>query len=231
MEVNYRTVAANLDAGRLSRRMRAAVQRFESKAAEADAHAETSGPTGAEADQEQSPVAEMSIEARAGEVRQLRETVQAQADQLEELGRRVAEMEGRDSGRVEAAGEQGTEVESGLPDAGMVTLETQPDEEHAFGPAAGLVAEWRGLRTVDTERGSSMVDKARAEERRWQLEVQLIEEYGLTVPPEREPLRGARRDDHLRWRREALVQARRQRVVAERWRVVLKVVTLGLWRG
>jgi len=31
----------------------------------------------------------------------------------------------------------------GLPDAGEVMLEEQPDEEHAFGPAALLVSEWR----------------------------------------------------------------------------------------
>lgn len=37
--------------------------------------------------------------------------------------------------------------EHGLPDAGVVTLEEQPDEEHAFGPATQLVAEWRRLRT------------------------------------------------------------------------------------
>ena len=118
----------------------------------------------------------------------------------------------------------------GLPDAGVVTLELQPDEEHAFGPAARLVAEWRNLRTASIERHrrpvrkagergwerGSRVDGARAEERRWDLEVILIEEYGLTLPPEREPLHGSRRDDHLRWRREALARARRQRVAAER---------------
>ena len=56
----------------------------------------------------------------------------------------------------------------------------------------------------------------------------LIEEYGLTLPPEKEPLQGSRRDDHLRWRREALAQARRKRIWSERWWAVL---TLGLWRG
>ena len=71
-------------------------------------------------------------------------------------------------------------------------------------------------------------DRAKAGERRWTLEVELIEDYHLTLPPEREPLQGSRRDDHLRWRREALEQARRQRVRSERWRAVL---TLGLWRG
>ena len=32
----------------------------------------------------------------------------------------------------------------GIPDAGVVTLDKQPDEEQALGPAAPLVAEWRG---------------------------------------------------------------------------------------
>ena len=49
-----------------------------------------------------------------------------------------------------------------MPNAGVVTVEEQPDEEHAFGPAAPLVAEWRKLRTgavtsgrwVETGRGN-----------------------------------------------------------------------------
>ena len=49
-----------------------------------------------------------------------------------------------------ASAEEGHE----LPDAGVVTLEAQPDEEHAFGPVVGLVAEWRALRTGGIERGS-----------------------------------------------------------------------------
>ena len=41
----------------------------------------------------------------------------------------------------------------GLPDASVVTLQPQPDEAHAFGPAAELVAEWRLFRTGDTDAG------------------------------------------------------------------------------
>ena len=36
----------------------------------------------------------------------------------------------------------------GMPDAGLVTREPQPDEEHAFGPAVASVAKWRELRTI-----------------------------------------------------------------------------------
>ena len=56
-----------------------------------------------------------------------------------------------------------------MPDAGVVTLEEQPDEEFAFGPAAALVAEWRHLRT-GAGRSVSRVDRAQAAVRRWELE-------------------------------------------------------------
>ena len=116
-----------------------------------------------------------------------------------------------------------------MPDAGLVTREPQPDEEHAFGPAAGLVAEWRNLRTgLPNRRG---VDRARAQERRWELGLLLIEQYHLTLPPNTERLRGPEREDYLRRLRERLAQVRGQRVTAERWEKLRRVVTLGLWRG
>ena len=46
-----------------------------------------------------------------------------------------------------------------------MTLESQPDEQHAFG--------WRELRTGGANQGDG-VDQARAEERRWEVEVLLI---------------------------------------------------------
>lgn len=42
----------------------------------------------------------------------------------------------------------------GLPDAGVVVLEKQVDEEHAFGPAVELVREWQRLRTGGAGTGS-----------------------------------------------------------------------------
>ena len=192
--VNYRTVVANLEAGRLSRRMRSALQAYQ----------------------------------------------ESEAGQPEETGERAAGLEEareKPDSELVSAGEENTEGEwrsseraHGLPDTSVVTLEPQPDEEHAFGPAAELVAEWRRLRTGGTSIGSG-VEQARAEERRWELEILLIEEHGLTLPPDREPLQGSERDDHLRWRREALAHARRQRLTAERWATVRKVLTLGLWQG
>ena len=93
----------------------------------------------------------------------------------------------------------------GLPDAGVVTLEEQPDEEQAFGPAVPLVAEWREVR-AGMGYGSpvSRVDRAVAAVRRWELEAAMLREFHLTLPPETEPLNESKRQDHVRWREEAL---------------------------
>ena len=113
-----------------------------------------------------------------------------------------------------------------MPDTGVVTLEAQPDEEHAFEPTTEMVAEWRLLRTGGAE-GWSRVERTRAEERRWGLEVAMIGDFGLTLPPVTEPLNESRRDDQLVWRMGTLKQTRGRRVRAERLR---RVMTLGLWR-
>ena len=111
-----------------------------------------------------------------------------------------------------------------LPDAGVVTLEEQPDEGHAFGPAVQLVAEWRMLRT-GAEASGGRVDRAWASVRRWELEIAMLGDCGLTLPPETEPLDASRREDHLRWRKEALAAALAK---ARRLRWLRRVLTLGL---
>ena len=70
---------------------------------------------------------------------------------------------------------------------GVVTLESQPDEALAFGPAAAQVAERRDLRTGGETLGSR-VDREKAAVRRWELEAALPKEFRLTHPPETGPL-------------------------------------------
>ena len=106
--------------------------------------------------------------------------------------------------------------------------EQADDEEHAFGPAAELVAEWRALRHGD-ETAGSRVDRARAGTRRWELETELLRDFYLTLPPETEPLDEARRADHLRWRQNALAEARAELARARRVRLLRRILTLGLW--
>ena len=115
-----------------------------------------------------------------------------------------------------------------MTDAGVVTLAEQPDQAHAFGPAAPQVAEWRQLRT-GAERAGSRVDRARVGVRRWELEALLLREFLLTLPPETELLDDARRAGHLRWRLDALAVARRELAKVERLRVLRRLLALGLW--
>ena len=116
-----------------------------------------------------------------------------------------------------------------MPDAGVVTLEEQPDEAHAFGQAAELVAEWRRLRTGGNQ-PASRVERAQVRVRRWELEVGMLRDFHLTLPPETDPLDESRRKDHVRWRREAQAEAQRELGRAKRARLLRRLLTLGVWR-
>ena len=231
--VNYRTMIACYDSRHVSRRMRKALEEFRDAGTGEDGGAEA-GDDGAadEVETLRQRVAELEEEARG-----LRGLGETQAGQLEELARRVAQLVREAQQRGESEPVVGDDQPSvwrpprrrhGLPDAGVVTLEEQPDETHAFGPAAALVAEWRQLRTGGDATGSR-VDRARAGVRRWELETELLQEFHLTLPPETEPLDEARRTDHLRWRQNALAEARVELARARRVRLLRRILTLGLW--
>ena len=61
------------------------------------------------------------------------------------------------------------------------------------------------------------------------LEVAMLEDHGLTLPPETEPLRGLDRGAQLNWRQKALVDIHRRRARLALLRRVRRVLTLGLW--
>ncbi len=154
--------------------------------------------------------------------RRLELVEERQADEpTTELSARAPEVEPQDGApgieQEAAAGGSGAPaaalVSRGSHRAGVVTLEPLEGEQNALGEATALVAEWRRLRGEEARQGSA-VERARAEERRWEIEIELIGEHGLALPPETEPLHPSRRDDHLRWRRMALRRARRQRRAA-----------------
>ena len=233
--VNYRTLATCYDSRHVSRRMRRALEGYR----------DTAVGCGDEPDDESdSDITEqvVSLEQRVAALeedrRELREVIEAQAGQLAQLERQVGALEEgkRQRDKADAVGDDDDQCrgwrppprDHGLPDAGVVTLEEQPDEERAFGPAVALVVEWRGLRTADGTTGGQ-VDRAGAAVRRWELEVVMIGDFGLTLPPETEPLDASRREDHLRWRREALAAARRELSKAKRLRWLRRALTLGVW--
>ena len=235
--VNYRTMVTCHESRHVSRRMRRALAEFRDK----------HGDGGDEQDDEAGDIAEKmaALEERVAAMEEahgaLVETVEAQAKQLTELQRNVggsedgAEEEKREPSKPDPIGDGDgrrrewwpPRREHGLPDAGVVTSEEQPDEEHAFGAAAQLVAEWRGLRTGG-EASGGRVDRAKAAVRRWELEIAMLSDYGLTLPPETEPLDASRREDHLRWRKKALAAALAR---ARRLRWLRRALTLGLRWG
>ena len=94
-------------------------------------------------------------------------------------------------------------------------------------PAAALVDEWRKLRTGGDQGGSS-VDRAVSKVRHRELEVDMLRDWQLMLPPETDPLYGSRRKDHMRWRREALAESQRELGRARRTRLFRRLVTLGL---
>ena len=63
-----------------------------------------------------------------------------------------------------------------------------------------------------------------------ELELVMLEEHGLTLPPETEPLRGLERNAQLGWRQKALADTRRKLARRRAPRRLRRLLTLGLWR-
>ena len=111
----------------------------------------------------------------------------------------------------------------------LVTLEPEPGEEQVYGDATPLIVEWRMARAeyLDAEDGLS---RAIAKERMRELEIELIGDHELTLPPRTYPWDGSDRRDEV-WRRtQALERARVERARAQIRRWTRRVLTLGLWR-
>ena len=73
----------------------------------------------------------------------------------------------------------------------LATREPASDDEAIFGEAWPLIVEWRGLKDAHPNEGKGL-DWLAAQERVLELELELLEEHGMTLPPEKQPLRGPR---------------------------------------
>ena len=109
----------------------------------------------------------------------------------------------------------------------MVTKEPHPGEEASYGPGMPLVVEWRHLWSVREE--GTRLTQTKGRERIMALEIAMIGEYELTLPPDTAPLHPSVREDYLGWRRRALVDIQRERARRELMRLLRRVLTLGLW--
>ena len=89
-----------------------------------------------------------------------------------------------------------------------MTLEPAEDDEDVFGEVWPLIVEWRELKAVHPDEGKSL-SWLLTEERFLALELTLLEEHGLTLPPATFPLRGFDRNGQVNWRKTALSDTRR----------------------
>ena len=242
LELDQRTVAECAKTGQLSRRVRQALER-----------ALQEGVGSAAARQRER---NDRLEARVEALEKGNEAHEKAQDSLgKEVRRRVAAVEGevaslrRDGPQGTGAGHAGAgpsqadvdgseKAASGrgrkppprprlrreYPD--LVTLEPAEDDEDVFGKAWPLVGEWRGLKDTHPDEGKGL-SWLRTEERFLSLELALLEEHGMTLPPARFPLRGFDRNGQVNWRQTALFDTRR----AIRKRELLNRLTFGLlWR-
>ena len=96
----------------------------------------------------------------------------------------------------------------------LVTAEPAEDDEEVFGDAWPLVAEWRELWDGHPAQGKGL-EWVSTRQRILEVEVALLEEHGLTLPPEMEPLRGLDRGAQLNWRLKALHEFSKRRARLE----------------
>ena len=113
-------------------------------------------------------------------------------------------------------------------DPELVTREAAEDDPEVYGGAWPLVQEWRKLKDRHPVQGRSLswlIDH----ERLLVMELAMLEEHGLTLPPATQPVKGLARRDHTRWRWTALYHTqlaiRRRKIL--RW--LRRLLTLGAW--
>ena len=113
-------------------------------------------------------------------------------------------------------------------DPRVVTADYAPGDEEVYGEAWLLEDEWRAL-DLRRETGTKL-DRARARERIMALEIAMIDDHGLTLPPASSPMHPDEKRDHLGWRWRALDDLRWERVKQEMLGKIRRILTFGLWR-
>ena len=233
LEVDHRTLTASMERGRLSRRMRGALEKtlLEGGGSPAVEQRERN-------DELEGRLTEVEgrVEAVEKDVSKGLSSVQGDVKALgDEHGRRLSQLEsGRGAGEpggardANTAPKGGTRLRREFPD--LVTLDPAEDDEAVFGEAWPLIVEWRGLKETHPNKGKG-VEWLRTKERLLTLELALLEGQGMTLPPETYPLRGFERGAQTRWRHSALSGTRRALARRELLRKVGRFCTFGLgWR-
>ena len=225
-----RTVAASVQQG-MSRRVRDAVEKM---LVERDGGARDELEEAVEGLAEQVGGLKHQVAGLEGELREgLQALGETHAQGMRRLEQRLAQGQskggGGGTGLLRPAPLAGAVSGRRYPD--LVTTGPAVDDGEVFGAAWPLVQEWRELWDGHPARGRGRA-WASTRTRILELEVAMLEEHGLTLPPETEPLRGLDRGAQLNWRLKALGKFQRRRarleLLARLWRLL---VCPWSWRG
>ena len=215
LEIDPQTVTDSAKTGRLTRRVRDSLER---------ALQEGVG-SAAERQRKRNEELEERVDGLAGAIKGVAGEVETLG---KEVRRRLSAIEGevaalrRDDLQGTGAGHAGAgpslqgsrEAEAGATRAGrkppskpsmrreypdLATREPAPDDEEIFGEAWPLIVEWRGLKDAHPNEGRGL-EWLTAQERLLEVELALLEEHGMTLPPEKQPLRGLDRSGQTSWR-------------------------------
>ena len=240
LDVDHRTLVGSLKRGRLSRRMRVSLDK---------ALLEGGGSPAAEQRERNDDLEERvkNVEGRVeaqgkgmskgcaavkGDVKAVKNEL---AQGLRQVGQRLTKLEGGGDAQVEveeanvAGGKTQRRTAPWREYPDLVTREPAEGDEDVFGEAWPLIAEWRELKNAHPNRGKGL-EWLRDEERLLAMELALLEEHGMTLPPEKQPLRDFARNGQINWRQAALYDTRRALARRELLLRVMRIVTLRLWR-
>ena len=240
LNVDRRTLNAALREGHLSRRMRGALEKalLEGGGSPAAQQRARNDELTGRVETVEAQVKAVGENADKG-LAEVRDDVEAlrndYARDLQRVESRLARVEGNGGIKGEGGGESGAggqpavrpRLRREFPE--LATLEPADNDEEVFGGAWALVQEWRKLKESHTSRGKGL-DWLREEERLLAVELALLEEHGLTLPPETYPLKGLDRGAQVNWRQKALVDTQQARKKQEMLYRVRQVLTFGRLR-
>ncbi len=243
LKIDPRTVAASMEGGSLSWRVREAMER----GLGSEVGTGASQREGNDSQEQRIEDVERRMEALEKEARSAQEAHTAEAwtavdRRLDGFAQALREMNGRLTRLEQAKEKEPEDVEPRAVDSkrearrvyhssyfgfGVISKEPHPGEELSYGFGMPLVEEWRRLmkeRAVGTK-----LTQVKTRQRIMELEIAMLGEYKLTLPPGSSPLDDFTRGAELDWRERALVNIQRERARRALVRWVRRICTLGLW--
>ena len=112
----------------------------------------------------------------------------------------------------------------------VVTIEPAPDDSYVYGKAWPLIREWRMLQR-DHPRDGRTLTWMKKQERLLRVELALLTEYMLILPPDDKPIDDLWRKHITNWRLDDLRDVRRRVLRRKLLRWVRRLATFGAWWG